>query len=380
MAEPSDPHEPNPFMSQPGSPPPVPPPPQTRAAYAPSPAPVPQERPRRSLAARLFSLFGWGLLALSILGNLFLLGMVAFLVRGQSVNMSTTVLQDGQKDQVVAMYTVNDVIGPEASSQFATFAREIQDDANVKAVVLRIESPGGTVSDSNQIHHRLTQLRDSGKTIVASMGGVAASGGYLICLPAEEILAEPSTVTGSIGVIAQVPNLQGTMDKIGVKMLIFKSANADRWKDALSPWRMPEDHERRRLLELLNKMQADFEQAVRAGRPTLVTKQIEYEETVGQGPDARTVRGAETAPLNGKVYLASEAKQYGLIDSIGYLDAACMRAADLAGLNKPKIVQYKPKPDLFGGMFGSQAPGLQLSAETLDTLQTPRLLMIWKAD
>lgn len=378
MTDPYDPTDPNSQPPNASAPQPQAPPIRHRPAQPQQPAPAPAPRARgRSIA----SIIGWGLFVLSMLGNLFLLAVVGMVaLRAGGLEMSTTVLQDGESDEVVAVYDVVGVIDAEASANFEQFVRTVANDKKVKAVVLRVESPGGTVCDSNQIHHRLMQLRESGKKIVASMGGVAASGGYLISVPADEILAEPATITGSIGVIAQIPNLEGTMDKIGVKMLIFKSTQADRWKDAMSPWRMPEKHERRRLIEVLDQLQADFEHAVRTGRPNLVTKRMPYTEQLGTGNEARTVTRTETAPLNGKVYLAREARHYGLIDDIGYLDDACRRAGVLAGLARPKVVRYEPRRPIFGGLMNAQAPTVEITTEALDTLQTPRVLMLWKVD
>ncbi|HDY65946.1 MAG TPA: S49 family peptidase, partial [Phycisphaerae bacterium] len=246
---------------------------------------------------------------------------------------------------------------------------------------LYVDSPGGTVSDSDQIHHMVKKLQAAGKTVVVSMGGVAASGGYLISAPAEEIFASPSTITGSIGVIAQVPNVEGTMEKVGLKMLVFKSTNARGWKDQLSPFRMPEQRERKRLIEILDVLQANFEKTVRDGRgERLVERKEFYFTTVGEGKDASEVKIEETAPFNGKIYLAEEALSLGLVDKIGFLDDACNRAAELAGLDKPNILQYKTRLNLFGQLFGSRTSLMEIAPKTLDEFQTPRVLMLWKMD
>ena len=306
--------------------------------------------------------------------------LIILLVAGKP-GMIKQVLHKGQSDQIVAVYAVNGIIDDEASAKFAQFFREVHGDQNVQAVVLYVDSPGGTVSDSDQIHHMVKKLQAAGKTVVVSMGGVAASGGYLISAPAEEIFASPSTITGSIGVIAQVPNVEGTMEKVGLKMLVFKSTNARGWKDQLSPFRMPEQRERKRLIEILDVLQANFEKTVRDGRgERLVERKEFYFTTVGEGKDASEVKIEETAPFNGKIYLAEEALSLGLVDKIGFLDDACNRAAELAGLDKPNILQYKTRLNLFGQLFGSRTSLMEIAPKTLDEFQTPRVLMLWKMD
>ena len=244
-----------------------------------------------------------------------------------------------------------------------------------------MDSPGGTVSDSEQIHYMVKRIQASGKKVVVSMGGAAVSGGYLISASAEEIFASSSTITGSIGVIAQIPNVEGTMEKVGLKMLVFKSTHARGWKDQLSPFRKPERRERKRLIEILDVLQANFEQTVRDGRgKRLVERKESYVTTVGEGKDATEVQIEETVPLNGKVYLAGEAVELGLVDKIGFLDDACMRAAELAGLDDPRIMQYKPHSKLLGQLLGSRTSLMEIAPKTLDEFQTPRILMLWKMD
>ncbi len=329
---------------------------------------------------RLMTYVGCLLFVFSLILNVYLIILLA--VGGISTgNMSKQVLREGHSNQVVAVYSVNGIIDDEASAKFARFYREVHGDKHVQAIVLHVDSPGGTVSDSEQIHHMIKKLQAAGKKIVVSMGGVAASGGYLISAPAEEIFAIPSTITGSIGVIAQVPNVEGTMEKLGLKMLVFKSTHARGWKDQLSIFRMPERRERKWLIEILDVLQAGFEKTVRDGRgKRLVEKKEFYFTTVGKGKDARQVKIEETAPFNGKVYLAAEAMKFGLVDKIGFLDDACNRAAELAGLDEPRILHYKTRPKLFGQLFGSRTSLLEIAPKTLDEFQTPRILMLWKMD
>jgi protease-4 len=273
---------------------------------------------------------------------------------------------------------VEGVIDSEATDNFACFYNNIKDESKVKAVVLYVNSPGGTVSDSEQIHRMIRDLKSRGKTIVVSMGGLAASGGYYISAGADEIFAEPSTITGSIGVITGVLNLEGTLKKVGMEVVVLKSSHAEGWKDMLSSFRKPEEREKKYVISLLNNMQERFEKVVRDGRGAkLKTREETYQVRVGEGDSAHEVTKKDIAPLNGKVYIAEAAKEFGLIDTIGFLDNAYAQAATLAKLSKPHVVEYRKQPgflEVFGGAMG---PKIQLDAKSIQNAQTPQFLMLW---
>jgi protease-4 len=197
------------------------------------------------------------------------------------------------------------------------------------------------------------------------------------------IFAENSTITGSIGVIAQVPNLQGTMKKIGAEMITFKSTNADRWKDMLSPWKPIPPRQRKRMTILLDKLQGQFERMVRAGRGDRIKiRKVKYSQTLDKGDGAEVVQKTELVPFNGKAYLAGEAKALGLIDEIGFLEDAYRRAGELAGLSKPSVRRYNPRASVISQLFGQQSASLNLdiSLDSIDKLQSPRLLVLWMGD
>ena len=270
------------------------------------------------------------------------------------------------RDQTVAVYRIQGIIDGTASETFAAFADEVVRDGDIKAVLLRVESPGGTVSDSDRIHAQVKRIRDAGKKVVVSMGGVAASGGYYVSAPADEIFAEPTTITGSIGVLMNWIVLEKALEHIGVEPVTIKSRRTADWKDEVSPFRGPTEPQREHLLSVLDEIQARFEQIVRDGR--------------GDRLRTRVVSETDTEPFNGKVYLAEEAKRLGLIDSIGYQSEAVDRAARLAGLREPRVVRYKRRKSVFERLIGAESPpALGISAETLESLQTPRVLLMWKA-
>lgn len=355
------------------TPTPPPTPPTAHATTGQQPVVIQQAAPKKS-GWRKFVNF---LLGVSLVLNVYLLFIIGSTISHRS--LAKTTMRDGDPQQGIALYEISGVINDATYRNFAAFHDEIAKDDSVRAVLLRINSPGGTVSASDQIHHLLRDLQDKGKTIVVSMGGLAASGGYYIAAPAREILAEPTTVTGSIGVIATIPNFQGTAEKLGVKFNVIKSTDARAWKDLGSTLRPMEPRERERLREILNSMQDKFETVVRSGRGEKLNtteEDVTIRETIhGQ---TRDIEITETVPFNGKVYMAEEAVAIGLVDRIGYLDDAQARTAELLGLTDPHIIRYTTRPSLIESvLFGkSAAPLIELNE--LNSLQTPQLLMMWK--
>ena len=190
-----------------------------------------------------------------------------------------------------------------------------RDNPLVKAVVLRINSPGGVVAPTQELHAAVMRLRESGKPVVASLGAVAASGGYYVAVAADKIYANPGTLTGSIGVIFQIPNLNGLMKKVGVDYVVVK---AGRYKDIGNIARVMTPEERRILQSLLDDVHAQFISAVAAGR------KLDRAQVLGFA-DGRIVSGAQ-------------AKELHMVDALGSLEEAIDGAATLAGLSTPPKV------------------------------------------
>ena len=353
---------------------------------SPSPAPPPPpawcypQRPREGCGRRLLRGVGRLIFVVSILLNIYLLLALSMMaVPGQ---MDTTVLKTGSNQQVVAVYRLSGGIDDEAVERFRTFYRQTVDDLNIKAVVLRVDSPGGSASASDQIHEMVRKLQAGGKKVVVSMGGVAASGGYFISASADEIYAEKTTITGSIGVIMGWLVVKGTLDKIGMEAMIIKSTDAEAWKDTISPFKKPDERQRAALLGLLDSVQKRFEEVVKEGRgKRLKTRQNTYTVTVGEGPEAQQIERKETVPLNGQVFTPDQALELGLIDAIGYEDDAITRAGQLASLTRPKTVLYEPHKGFLTRMLESRGPsGVKIGPELLDQLQTPRVMLMWKVE
>lgn len=238
--------------------------------------------------------------------------------------------------------------------------RQAREDNQIKAVVLRVDSPGGTVSGSDKIWREVQLLKNAGKPVVVSMGGIAASGGYYVSAPANLILAEPTTTTGSIGVILELPNASELMDKIGVE---FHAITAGEWKGAGSPFEPLSDRDRERFQQMVDETYDRFLRIVAQGR----------ELTLEQ---ARAV-------AEGKVFTAEEALENGLVDRLGYQEDAIAEAITQAGLSKPRVVRYQKPISFPGNLFdlsaiGGEGPAsaFKLDEETLLRLRTPRMLMI----
>ncbi len=203
-------------------------------------------------------------------------------------------------------------------------------DSSVKGIVLRIDSPGGGIAASQEIYEKVKKVRDSGKVVIASMGGVAASGGYYIACGTDSIMANPGTTTGSIGVIAELPNTRELMNKLGIKFEVIKSGQ---YKDTGSPHRDITPAERKLMQDLIDNAYQQF--------VTVVVKET--------GLSRRQV----LKYADGRVFTGQQGFEYGFIDTLGTYEDAINLAADAAGITgKPKTIKKrKQKITLFDLLF-----------------------------
>jgi protease-4 len=226
------------------------------------------------------------------------------------------------------------------------------------ALLLRIDSPGGTVGDSQEIHSALLRLREKGCRVVASFGNISASGGVYIGVAAETIVANPGTITGSIGVILRGNNLSKLLKRIGVS---FETVKSGLYKDILSPDRALTDAERELLQSLIDSSYDQFVEAVATGR----------------GLDQEVVRGF----ADGRVFSGAQAKQLGLVDALGDEETARRLAAELAGLDpeKTRPITFGSPPKRFGGLLPgrSQLRGL-IQALSLEVAWTGQPLWLYR--
>lgn len=200
--------------------------------------------------------------------------------------------------------------------------REHSENKSVKAIMLRIDSPGGAVAPSQEIYTEVLKIRDEGKKkIVTSMGSVAASGGYYIASASDRIVANPGSVTGSIGVILELANVSGLMKKVGVESVVIKSG---KFKDVGSLFRTMTSEERDLLQGVIDDTYDQFVEAVSAGRG---------------------INKEDLLPIaDGRVFTGRQAKKLGLVDELGSMQDAIKITADLAGIKgEPDIIQKKKK-------------------------------------
>jgi len=196
--------------------------------------------------------------------------------------------------------------------------KEYVKDPSVKAILLRIDSPGGAVAPAQEIHEEVKKAVAK-KQVVVSMGSVAASGGYYIASPATKIIANPGTITGSIGVIMEIPNLEGLMNKIGIKTEVVKSG---KHKDLVSTFRGIRKEDREILQKVLDNVHEQFIMAVADGRKM-------------SPADVRKI-------ADGRIFTGEQAIKAGLVDELGNLEDAVQVAAKLSGIKgEPVIVSKK---------------------------------------
>jgi protease-4 len=201
------------------------------------------------------------------------------------------------------------------------YLKKAEKDKAVKAIILRIESPGGEIAPCQEILWEIERVGET-KTIVVSMGGTAASGGYYISTKADKIVALPTTMTGSIGVISQIMNIEGLLDKLGIQIETFKGG---KYKDMYRGFREMTQEEEEIVQGMVDEYYEQFIEVVAEGR----------------GLNKEEVRNLAT----GQIYTGTEAKALGLVDELGDLDTAINLATEIADIEAP-IVEYYKEPGL----------------------------------
>jgi protease-4 len=211
--------------------------------------------------------------------------------------------------------------------------KEHSQNASVKAIVLRIDSPGGAVVPSQEIYEEVKNAAVK-KKVIASMGSMAASGGYYIASPASKIVANPGTITGSIGVILEIPNVEGLINKIGVTSQVIKSG---KHKDIGSAFRGIKEEEKEILQGVMDNVHAQFIEAV----------------SVGRKMDIENVRKIS----DGRIFTGEQAVEQGLVDELGTLEDAISLAAEMVGIKgKPVVLKKEDRFSLFK-MLENKLPG-----------------------
>ncbi|MEQ1845844.1 MAG: signal peptide peptidase SppA [Nitrospira sp.] len=253
--------------------------------------------PKRHLLRKAFWLFAVGLGVLILINLLF-----------PDLDLST--------DDRIALIRVEGVI-LDSQTTIGELKR-FSENPSVKAIVIRIDSPGGGVVPSQEIYNAVKQVRSKhNKAVIASMGSVAASGGYYIAAATDRIVANPGTLTGSIGVIMETANVEGLLQKIGVEGVVIKSG---KYKDVGSPLRKMSTDERGLLQGVMDDVHKQFIEAVAEGR-------------------SLELRAAQ-ALADGRIFTGRQAKEAKLVDELGDLEDAIQLAAEVVGIEgEPKVIE-----------------------------------------
>jgi len=271
-----------------------------------------------------------------IFGGLFLV-LFGFMLLAYSAVKSTSFdleTPGGARVGIVeARGTIGDLQNGVDADKTVKQLKKYEKDDDIKAIVLRVDSPGGAVAPSQEIYDAVRRIKAK-KKIVVSMGNLAASGGYYISAPADRIYAEPGTLTGSIGVIFMHFNVRGLLDVVKVEETTLKTG---KYKDTLSPFRPLQDTDREEIQAISDDIYGQFVKAVADGRGL---------------PEAKVRELAE-----GRIYTGRRAKELKLVDELGGVDDAVASAWQLAGQSGEPKVQYPSKEhelslrDLMRGAF-----------------------------
>lgn len=241
-----------------------------------------------------------------------------------------------KSDKVAVFYAYGEISDGKGQSERGiysdTFIKEFRKaykDSSVKAIVLRVNSPGGSALASENIWHEIENAKKAGKKVVTSMGDYAASGGYYISCNSDYIIAEPNTITGSIGVFGMIPAVQNFLkNKVGITV---DQVGSNKHSDFGSLYRTMDDVEREKIQASIEDVYATFTKRVADGRKLSVA----FVDSVGQG----------------RVWAGSDALNIGLVDALGSLDDAVAKAAQLASLNDYSVVYYPAQKDWFSMFF-----------------------------
>jgi len=221
--------------------------------------------------------------------------------------------------------------------------KKFGEDPSIKAVLIRVDSPGGGVAASQEIYEQVKKVKAK-KKVVVSMGAVAASGGYYVSLPADIIVANPGTITGSIGVIMEFPVFKDLLDKIGIEFEVIKSREH---KDIGSPFRKMSKKEKGLLRDVVMDVYEQFVEATAQARDLSKDSVLKF--------------------ADGRILTGRQAKEAGLVDTLGSFEDAVEITGDLVGIKKPLLI-YPPKHMSFIDFF----------TKPVERLLMPKLSFLWR--
>ncbi len=306
----------------------------------------------------VWAIFTFISIAVNGLFLLIIIGLIALFVSGKKSFYQEKVIMEGPKQNKIATINIKGVINNELSQAVYQQLKYAKKDPSVKGVIIKINSPGGGVSASDRIYQNIMKYRqDTNEPVIAFQQGLAASGGYYSSVACEKIYSEPTTITGSIGVIMGYFVMQELFeDKLGIKPVFLKSGPKKGWPNTFSK---PTPDQNDYLMEkIIDPSYERFIQVVNDGRPDLNLDEIR-----------------ELA--DGSIYHVTEALGKKLIDKIGYFEDAVNKVLEMADLEKALVVEYQ-KPFSFSDiMSGAQDAVINLNESKLYDLHTPKALYLW---
>jgi protease-4 len=332
------------------------------APSGPAPQPPQMSPPVKEKKRSGWRIFWNIVLALSVFANivlsLMLIGVVAIFAAGRMGAFTEETIQTGPKTAKIAVISVQGIIDGEKAQDVYQQLKSAREDKHVKGLIIRINSPGGMISASDQIYNEIRSYKaKTGKPVVAFMENLAASGGYYASVACDKIVAEPTAITGSIGVIVGYLVLQQLLEeKLGIVPVISKSGLKKDWPSSFHP---PTEEE---LEYIKNK---------------LITPAYErFVEVVAEGRQSLTPADVRRL-ADGSIYGSKEALDEKLIDDIGYFDDAIELAKSMAGVKEALVVEYR-KPFSLYSLLDSRGPNLlKLNKTTLYELSMPEVMYLW---
>jgi protease-4 len=334
------------------------------------PVAAPTPTPKKGSGWRIF----WGIFTgLSVLGNIILLlaiigmgillsGEFGGLSSGDEEQFTESVLMSGSRTEKIAVISISGIIENEMAEAIARQVQVAGKDVKVKAVIVKVDSPGGTVSASDRINYELRKLRtEYNKPTVAFMQSVAASGGYYSAVACDTIVAEPTVITGSIGVIMETFVFQGLLEeKLGIKPVVLKSGEKKDWPNPFKP--VTAEQEQYLQNKLIKPAYNRFVKVVAEGRKTLSEEQV------------RTL-------ADGSIYDSNEALCNNLIDDVGYFEKAVKTARTMGHAKNAQVVEYRKVFSLANWLSGRSNVTLPpLNRKTLTEFSQPQLLYLWRGE
>ena len=348
-------------------PPPTPPPPPPPPALPPILRQRPVSRPPSPQAARTSSgATGWIILTVIlvvVVGGVFALALVGSVLGSGPATMGghggrhglimNTIDDQGASDEILVIELSGVIMGGSIDGHGRSIVELVKQQLEiakerkrVKAVILRVDSPGGEVMPSDDIAELVTAFQEeSKKPVIAQMGSVAASGGYYVSAPCRWIVANKLTITGSIGVIMSGYNFRGLMDKVGVRPEVFKSGKL---KDMLSSSKKEEEilpEEREIVMNMIMETYGAFTNVVAAGR----ARSAAANKGEGKG-EGRTLSDGWASFADGRILTGNQAYELGFVDELGNFDTAVKRAKTLANIDEANLIQFQAPFDL-GSLF-----------------------------